>query len=96
LAAGLSGANWSLDAPDFMSGDRTPGSGLTVIAIAPALLDGGFEDRLAAQLQRLSGGYGVHIPGVSKFEALNRARGDGIRLPSALVSRISAFARRRD
>ena len=96
LAAGLSGANWSLDAPHFMSGDRTPGSGLTVIAIAPALLDEGFEDRLAAQLARLSSGYGVHIPGVSKIEALNRARKDGIRLPSALVSRISAFARGRD
>lgn len=92
LAAGLSGANWSLDAPDFMSGDRTPGGGLTVIAIAPSLLDEGFEDRLDTQLARLSGGYGVHIPGVSKFDALNRARQHGIRLPSALVSRISAFA----
>jgi (2R)-3-sulfolactate dehydrogenase (NADP+) len=96
LAAGLSGANWSLDAPDFMSGDRTPGSGLTVIAIAPSLLDEGFEDRLDAQLARLSGGYGVHVPGMSKFDALNRASQHGIRLPSALVSRISAFASGRD
>lgn len=96
LAAGLSGANWSLDAPDFMTGDKTPGSGLTVIAIAPSLLDDGFDERLDAQLTRLSTGYGIHIPGASKFDALNRAREDGIRLPSALVSRISAFARGRD
>jgi len=96
LAAGLSGANWSLDAPDFMSGDRTPGSGLTVIAIAPSLLDEDFEDRLDAQLTRLSTGYGIHIPGGSKFDALNRARDDGIRLPSTLVSRISAFTKGRD
>ncbi|WP_349435205.1 Ldh family oxidoreductase [Pararhizobium sp. A13] len=96
LAAGLSRANWSLDAPDFMSGDRTPGNGLTVVAIAPSLLDEDFEIRLDAQLTRLSTGYGIHIPGVSKFDALNRAREDGIRLPSALVSRISAFAKGHD
>lgn len=96
LAAGLSGANWSLDAPDFMTGDRTPGSGLTVVAIAPSLLNEDFEDRLDAQLARLSTGHGIHIPGATKFGALNRAREDGIRLPSALVSRISTFARGRD
>src|SRR5580700_1912499 len=38
LAAGLAGANWALDAPSFTSGDRSPGSGLLVISIAPALL----------------------------------------------------------
>lgn len=95
LAAGLSGANWSLDAPDFMSGDTTPGSGLTVIAISPRLLDADFEDRLDAQLTRLSVTYGVHIPGASKFASLKRARQDGICLPSTLVDRISAFATRR-
>ncbi|MBP1861150.1 Ldh family oxidoreductase [Rhizobium herbae] len=96
LAAGLGGANWSLDAPDFVSGDRTPGSGLTVIAIAPSLLDESFEIRLDAQLTRLSTGYGIHIPGASKFTSFIAARNDGIRLPSALVSRISAFAKGRD
>jgi (2R)-3-sulfolactate dehydrogenase (NADP+) len=93
LAAGVSGANWSLDAPGFASGDQTPGSGLTVIAIAPSLLDEGFEDRLDTQLTRLSTGYGIHIPGASKFASSITAHSEGIRLPSALVSRISAFAK---
>ena len=38
MAAGLAGANWALDAPSFTSGDRSPGAGLLVIAITPALL----------------------------------------------------------
>ena len=93
LAAGISGANWSLDAPDFMSGGESPGSGLTVIALSPSLLDEGFEERLDVQLTRLSAEYGIHVPGGSKFDAQTRARRNGIRLPSALVGRISAFAR---
>lgn len=32
LAAGLSGANWSLDAPSFTSGSESPGTGLFVAA----------------------------------------------------------------
>lgn len=93
LAAGLSGANWSLDAPGFTDGSASPGSGLTVIAIAPSLLEEDFEDRLDAQLTRLSTNYGIHIPGASKYVSSKQARRDGIRLPSALVRRISAFAK---
>ena len=72
LAAGISGANWSLDAPSFARGAESPGTGLTVIAIAPRLVDPGFEERLAAQLERLSG-HGVHIPGRSKGVARAKA-----------------------
>ena len=45
---------------------------MTVIAIAPRLIDPGFDGRLAAQLERLSG-HGVHIPGRSKGAARARA-----------------------
>ena len=34
LAAGLTGANWSLDASDFQAGDASPGAGLFVLALA--------------------------------------------------------------
>jgi len=91
LAAGLSGANWSLDAPDFMTGSKTPGCGLLVIAIAPTLLDPQFEERLGAQLDRLEKQYGVHIPGKPKVEASACPETQGIHLPSALLRRISAF-----
>jgi hypothetical protein len=62
LAAGLAGDNWALDAPSFTKGDRSPGAGLLVIAIAATLLALDFPKRLALQLYRLAK-LGVHIPG---------------------------------
>src|SRR5690606_11951921 len=35
LAAGVTGANWSLDAPSFTAGSQSPGSGLFVLGIEP-------------------------------------------------------------
>jgi (2R)-3-sulfolactate dehydrogenase (NADP+) len=80
LAAGLAGANWALDAPSFTQGDRSPGSGLLVIAIAPALLAPDFSQRLRLQLDRLARA-GVHIPG-------RRTAAAEIELPDALAAEI--------
>lgn len=88
LAAGLSGANWSLDAPSGFSGSRSPGTGLFIVAIDPEALAPGFAERLAAQLARLSGDYGVHIPGKAKAEAAAKAASDGVALDAALVRRL--------
>jgi (2R)-3-sulfolactate dehydrogenase (NADP+) len=80
MAAGLGGANWALDAPSFLTGDRSPGAGLTVIAIAPALLAPDFPQRLRLQLDRLAK-LGVHIPG--RRDAVAE-----IELPDALLAEI--------
>jgi (2R)-3-sulfolactate dehydrogenase (NADP+) len=80
MAAGLAGANWALDAPSFLSGDRSPGAGLLVIAITPSLLAPDFSQRLRVQLDRLAK-LGVHIPG-------RRAAASEIELPDALVAEI--------
>ena len=80
MAAGLAGANWALDAPSFTSGDRSPGAGLLVIAITPALLAPDFPQRLRLQLDRLAK-LGVHIPG-------RRAAATEIELPDALAAEI--------
>ena len=80
MAAGLGGANWALDAPSFLTGDRSPGAGLTVIAIAPALLAPDFPQRLRLQLDRLAA-LGVHIPG--RRDAVAE-----IELPDALLAEI--------
>jgi (2R)-3-sulfolactate dehydrogenase (NADP+) len=80
MAAGLAGANWALDAPSFTSGDRSPGAGLMVIAITPALLAPDFPQRLRLQLDRLAK-LGVHIPG-------RRAVAPEIELPDALAAEI--------
>jgi (2R)-3-sulfolactate dehydrogenase (NADP+) len=85
LAAGLTGANWSLDAPSFVDGAETPGAGLFVVAIAPNLLAPDFAGRLGSQLARLAG-LGVHIPG-------GRASPQ-IELPLPLVEAIEAYRHR--
>jgi (2R)-3-sulfolactate dehydrogenase (NADP+) len=90
LAAGINGANWSLDAPPFGVGGEGPGTGMTVIAIAPRLIDPDFETRLAAQIRRLSNDYGVHIPGRAKAEARARFERDGIAIPRAVHERIAS------
>jgi (2R)-3-sulfolactate dehydrogenase (NADP+) len=80
MAAGLAGANWALDAPSFLSGDRSPGAGLLVIVITPSLLAPDFPQRLRLQLDRLAT-LGVHIPG-------RRAAANEIELPDALAAEI--------
>jgi (2R)-3-sulfolactate dehydrogenase (NADP+) len=80
MAAGLAGANWALDAPSFLSGDRSPGAGLLVIIITPSLLAPDFPQRLRLQLDRLAT-LGVHIPG-------RRAAATEIELPDALAAEI--------
>jgi (2R)-3-sulfolactate dehydrogenase (NADP+) len=80
LAAGLTGANWALDAPSFLIGDRSPGAGLIVVAITPAMLAPDFPRRLRLQLDRLAE-LGVHIPGRRHAVA-------EIELPDALLAEI--------
>lgn len=62
LAAGLSGASWSLDMPDFQNGDRGIDAGLTIISILPTVIDEGFSTRLTEQLDRIVE-RGAYVPG---------------------------------
>ena len=84
LAAGLTGANWSLDAASFTQGAESPRAGLFVVAIAPRLIDADFPDRLAVQLARLRQDYGVHIPGRARAEAARTAAHIGLTIPKSL------------
>lgn len=62
LAAGLSGASWSLDMPDFQNGDRMFDAGLTIVVIQPTVIDTGFTTRLSQQLDRIAE-RGAYVPG---------------------------------
>lgn len=83
LAGGMSGANWSLDAPSFAEGDQSPGVGLFIFAIQPSFIDADFSSRLATQLQRLQE-KGIHIPGRGKPS-------DSIELATPLVEALHAY-----
>ncbi|ODT02064.1 MAG: lactate dehydrogenase [Mesorhizobium sp. SCN 65-20] len=94
LAAGVSGANWSIDAPSITEGDQSPGTGLFLVALDPKLFDPGFDIRMRVQLDRLAGRYDVHIPGPAKAAARVRAETDGIVVPGPVHARIAEFAAR--
>ncbi len=87
LAAAVAGGNWSLDAPPFDHGDKSPRAGLFVVAINACALDADLPKRLAAQLDRLAT-LGVHIPG------RGRAAATEIVIEAEVAARI-ARARRR-
>lgn len=88
LAAGVGGATWSLDAPPFGVGSKGPGSGLFIVALAPKLIDPDFETRFGAHLARLSGDFGVHIPGRAKADARRRAESEGLAVPRDVYERL--------
>ena len=88
LAAGLSGANWSLDAPSYLQGSQSPGTGLFVLAINPQATDPDFASRMAAQLSRLADDFGVHIPGMAKAAARGRAMAEGFDIDARLLERL--------
>lgn len=64
LSAGLSGGSWSMDAPDFRTGDVSPAVGLTVLALMPGAAEDGRVARASEQAGRLQE-LGVFVPGVS-------------------------------
>ncbi|MGO7136460.1 Ldh family oxidoreductase [Rhizobium leguminosarum] len=86
LSAGLSGGAWSLDASDFLSGERSPSAGLTLIAIRPDSMGDGAIARAASQVNRLSE-RGVYVPGVTRAQA---APGNSphIAIPASVYSTI--------
>jgi len=90
LSAGLSGSSWSVDAHDFRSGDRSPGIGLTVIAVSPTAIAEDFSERIAAQMTRLRK-LGVHIPG-AKARAAARDAPPVVRINRSDLDAIRTYA----
>lgn len=91
LSAGLSGANWSLDAPSFAEGAESPACGLFVLAIDPRLFTGGFANRTGRHLDRLTAGFGLHVPGGAKAKRRAKAVRDGVEVEAAVMERLRAF-----
>ncbi|GIP00746.1 malate dehydrogenase [Paenibacillus lautus] len=83
LAAGMTCANWSLDAPSFEEGNQSPGVGLFIVALNPELLAPGFSARMAFQIELLSS-KGIHVPGGSCVK-------EEIDLPSSLVATLEKY-----
>lgn len=87
MAAGLTGANWSKDAPPFNKGSKSPGAGLFILAINPV---DGFHARLQDWIAALRAD-GAHLPGLAKGEALDHARHRGFAVDAALWAQVKAL-----
>src|SRR5262245_50134839 len=62
LGAGMTGGNWSMDAPHYARGEQSPSVGLFIVAFKPDALVPEFAERLSDQIDRLAQ-KGVRIPG---------------------------------
>ncbi|NLS20690.1 malate dehydrogenase [Rhizobium sp. P40RR-XXII] len=89
LSAGLSGGPWSLDTPDFRSGNASPAVGLSLIAIMPGLGDERIR-RAHAQTVRLHD-HGVFIPGVTGIPFPPSPTTE-LKIPRSVFESISQFA----
>lgn len=92
LAAGLTGSNWSLDAPAFNAGDACPGVGLCLIAINAELLGDDFAVRSDAYLKRLESGYGAYLPGARRAANRARAEAQGIEVAGEVIRQLRQIA----
>ncbi|MBK0397600.1 Ldh family oxidoreductase [Limibaculum sp. M0105] len=91
LAAGLTGANWSLDAPSIIEGNASPMTGLLVVAIAPEATGGaGMAQRLDAWAARVEA-MGGHIPGQRRQAVLAKAEAEGITIGAEVLERIRSY-----
>ncbi len=88
LAAGLTGASWSKDAPAFNKGNASPGAGLLVLAISPV---SGFGARFDDWLEAVQADEGAYLPGLAKGEALHHARHRGFAVDAALWTQIKSL-----
>jgi (2R)-3-sulfolactate dehydrogenase (NADP+) len=86
LAAGMTGANWSMDAPRFDAGDEPPGVGLFLVAMKSGLFAENFETRIASHIERLSRA-GVRIPG-------SHIKVREIDVPDDVMDRVRAYLAR--
>jgi (2R)-3-sulfolactate dehydrogenase (NADP+) len=84
LAAGVTGANWSMDAPSYAKGTENPGVGLFLVAINPEMFSKDFKARLAFQLDRLENS-GVRIPG-------SHIKVREVNVPDEVIDRVRSFA----
>ena len=63
----MAGGNWSMDAPPWDSGSRSPSVGMFVLAIDHAVVGRGFPARAEEHLDRLADA-GVQLPGARRTE----------------------------
>ncbi|MBL8925214.1 MAG: Ldh family oxidoreductase [Pseudonocardia sp.] len=81
LLAVLSGASFSIDAPDFASGDTPPRVGMFLVALDPDAFSADYLDRVDSHFERLRDRYGIDFG--RYYSSVERPR-----LPDDLFARL--------
>ena len=91
LAATLTGANPSSEASSFFDAEGPPpGIGHLLIAIDPGTT-AGFAERMTTLAAAATAEPGTRLPGTSRLARREKARSDGITVPTAQLDRIRAL-----
>ena len=92
LLSSMAGGNWSMDAPSWNAGSRSPSVGMFVLAIDHATVGRGFPGRAEEHLDRLAGS-GVHLAGGRRTAQL-AAPSDSLTLRADVVAALRRGASR--
>ena len=98
LAAGLTGANWSMDAPSFTKEQGEPQRiGQFFIALDPAQFgDGDFLERVEELFCAIAAQEGAMLPGDDRCQRRSDASRDGVRVDEETRKAVLAYCSQHD
>jgi (2R)-3-sulfolactate dehydrogenase (NADP+) len=92
LAAGLSGANWSYQAPEFGVGNEPVNVGQFFVAIDPALFCGAdFSGRMAEFIGVYEKEFNGHVPGDARQKHRQQAEENGVGVDAEVLEKIRNY-----
>ena len=92
LAAGLSGANWSYQAPEFGVGNEPVNIGQFFVAIDPVFFCGNdFAQRMAEFVAVYEKEFNGHVPGDSRQKHRHQAEQNGVVVDAEVLEKIHAY-----
>lgn len=92
LAAGTTGANWSVDAPAFHQGNTCTNTGLFIIGLhADLMLGDNFSERVDNYLKSIQAEHQTYIPGEIRGIAAQNRLNTGIAIPVEIWSLLKIY-----
>ena len=92
LAAVLTGAQFSSEMSSYFSADGPPpGAGQFLLILRPASREG-FAARIEQLLSQIEAMEGARLPGSRRIAAMERARNQGLQVPSTYLDAARALA----
>ena len=91
FTAGITGGNWSSQAPSFKSGNQCPDVGLFIIAISPAkTTESDFQQRIERFVQEIQSD-GAYVPGFNTSKSMLQAQSEGLEIDRKVWEKICLY-----